>query len=106
VKEAVTEKFGTPLLIEEPIWNDLKRVIPHTLQLVLLSELIAILLGIGIGVYSAVRQYSLFDYATTTLSFLGFAMPVFWLALMLQILFTNIAIKWDVRIFYISRFRR
>jgi peptide/nickel transport system permease protein len=53
-------------------------------------------------VYSALRQYSLFDYATTTLSFLGFAMPVFWLALMLQILFTNIAIKWDVRIFYTS----
>jgi peptide/nickel transport system permease protein len=102
VKEATTEKFGTPLLIEEPIWNDLKRVIPHTLQLVLLSELFAILLGVLVGVYSAVRQYSLFDYASTTLSFLGFAMPVFWLALMLQILFTNLFLKWDVRIFYTS----
>ncbi|MGZ8697394.1 MAG: ABC transporter permease [Gaiellaceae bacterium] len=102
VKEAVTEKFGTPLLIEEPIWNDLKRVIPNTLQLVLLAELFAILFGVLIGVYSAIRQYSLFDYATTTLSFLGFAMPVFWLALMLQILFTNIALKWDLRIFYTS----
>ena len=102
VQEAVTEKFGTPLLVEEPIWNDLRRVIPNTLQLVLLSESIAIFFGILIGVYSAIRQYSLFDYAATTMSFLGFAMPVFWLALMLQILFTNIAIKWDVRIFYTS----
>ena len=102
VQEAVTDKFGTPLLIDEPIWNDLKRVIPNTLQLVLLSELFAILFGVLIGVYSAIRQYSLFDYATTTLSFLGFAMPVFWLALMLQILFTNIALKWDLRIFYTS----
>jgi peptide/nickel transport system permease protein len=102
VQEAVTDKFGTPLLIEEPIWNDLKRVIPHTLQLVLLSELFAITFGIAIGVYSAIRQYSLFDYATTAFSFLGFAMPVFWLALMLQILFTNIAIKYDIRIFYTS----
>ena len=102
VQEAVTDKFGTPLLIEEPIWNDLKRVIPHTLQLVLLSELFAILFGVAIGVYSAIRQYSLFDYASTMFSFLGFAMPVFWLALMLQILFTNIAIKWDVRVFYTS----
>jgi peptide/nickel transport system permease protein len=103
VKDAVTNKFGTPLL--QPgsrIWDDLKRVIPHTLQLVLLSELIALLFGIGIGVYSALRQYSVFDYAATTLSFLGFAMPVFWLALMLQILFTNIFLKWDVRIFYTS----
>ncbi len=102
VKEAVTEKFGTSLLVEEPIWNDLKRVLPHTIQLVLLSELLAILIGVALGVYSAIRQYSVFDYATTTFSFLGFAMPIFWLALMLQIVFTNIALKWDVRIFYTS----
>jgi ABC-type dipeptide/oligopeptide/nickel transport system permease component len=103
LKDAVTNQFGTPLL--QPgsrIWDDLKRVIPHTLQLVLLSELVALLLGIGIGVYSALRQYSVFDYAATTFSFLGFAMPVFWLALMLQILFTNIFLKWNVRIFYTS----
>lgn len=103
IKDAVTNKFGTPL--REPgsrIWDDLKRVIPHTLQLVLLSELIALLVGIGIGVYSAIRQYSVFDYAATTFSFLGFAMPVFWLALMLQILFTNLFLKWNIRIFYTS----
>jgi ABC-type dipeptide/oligopeptide/nickel transport system permease component len=103
LKTAVTKKFGSPLL--QPgnrIWDDLKRVIPHTLQLVVLAEVLALLLGIGIGVYSAVRQYSIFDYAATTLSFLGFAMPVFWLALMLQILFTNIFLKWHVRIFYTS----
>src|SRR6266566_4415047 len=103
IKDAVTNKFGTPLL--QPgtkIWDDLKRVIPHTLQLVLLAEILALLVGVAIGVYSAIRQYSIFDYAATTFSFLGFAMPVFWLALMLQILFTNIFIKWHVRIFYTS----
>jgi len=103
VKDVVTNKFGTPLLQPgERIWVDLRRVIPHTLQLVLLAELFALLVGISIGVYSAVRQYSLFDYAATTFSFLGFAMPVFWLALMLQIAFTNLFLKWDVRIFYTS----
>jgi peptide/nickel transport system permease protein len=103
VKDAVTNKFGSPLL--QPgtkIWDDLKRVIPHTLQLVLLAEILALIVGVAIGVYSAIRQYSIFDYAATTFSFLGFAMPVFWLALMLQILFTNIFIKWHVRIFYTS----
>jgi peptide/nickel transport system permease protein len=69
---------------------------------VLLSELIALMLGVGVGVYSALRQYSIFDYAATTVSFLGFAMPTFWLALMLQILFTNIFLKWDIRFFYTS----
>jgi ABC-type dipeptide/oligopeptide/nickel transport system permease component len=103
IKDAVTNKFGTPLL--QPgnrIWDDLRRVIPHTLQLVFLAEILALLFGVGIGVYSAIRQYSVFDYSATTLSFLGFAMPVFWLALMLQILFTNIFLKWNVRIFYTS----
>lgn len=103
VKEAVTNKFGTPLL--QPgnrIWNDLKRVIPHTLQLIVLAEVFALFFGVAIGVYSAVRQYSVFDYSATTFSFLGFAMPVFWLALMLQVLFTNIFLKWHVRIFYTS----
>jgi peptide/nickel transport system permease protein len=103
VKSVFTDQFGTPLLQPgEKIWTDLKRVIPHTLQLVLLAEIFALLIGVGIGVYSAIRQYSLFDYAATTVSFLGFAMPVFWLALILQILFTNIFLKWDVRIFYTS----
>jgi len=45
------------------------------------------LIGVAIGVYSALRQYSAFDYATTTISFVGFATPVFWLALLLQLLF-------------------
>ena len=103
VKDAVTKQFGTPLLQPgQRIWDDLRRVIPHTLQLVLLSEIFALFVGIAIGVYSAVRQYSIFDYLATTFSFLGFAMPVFWLALMLQIGFTDLFLKWDVRIFYTS----
>ena len=102
LKDAVTDKFGTPLFVQTPIWDDLTRVIPHTLQLVIVAELLALLIGILIGVYSAIRQYSVFDYSATMASFLGFAMPVFWLALMLQILFTEIFLRTDVRIFYTS----
>ena len=57
----------------------------NTLQLVIVAELLAILMAVVIGVYSALRQYSAFDYTATTFSFLGLAMPVFWLALMLQV---------------------
>ena len=102
LKEAVTDKFGTPLFVQTPIWDDLTRVIPHTLQLVIVAELLALLIGVLIGVYSAIRQYSIFDYSATMASFLGFAMPVFWLALMLQILFTEVFLRTDVRIFYTS----
>jgi peptide/nickel transport system permease protein len=102
VKEAATDKFGTPLLVNEPIWDDITRVIPHTLSLVLAAELLSLTFGVAIGIYSAIRQYSVFDYAATTFSFLGFAMPVFWLALMMQVAFTNLFLSTHVRIFYTS----
>src|SRR5918999_2568829 len=85
-KDATTDKFGTTLLDNRPILPDLWRVMKNTLQLVIAAELLAILLAIGIGVYSALRQYSVFDYSATTISFLGLATPVFWLGLMVQVL--------------------
>lgn len=100
---AVTDRFGTNLLGEEPIWPDLKRVMGNTLQLIIAAQILSVLLAIGVGVYSAIRQYSVFDYSATTFSFLGFSMPVFWLALILQIIFTNIYINYGVRIFYTAQ---
>jgi peptide/nickel transport system permease protein len=57
---------------------------------VLFAEILALTLGISIGIFSAVRQYSVFDYIFTSFSFLGLAMPTFWLALLLQILFVDV----------------
>ncbi len=102
VKDALTNKFGTETVSDLPIWPDLQRAMGHTLQLIVAAELLAILLAVAIGVYSALRQYSAFDYGATTFSFVGLAMPVFWLALMLQILFVNIYLWFDVRIFYVA----
>ena len=102
LEEAVTDKFGSTIIGERPIWDDLSRVMGNTLQLVIAAELIAILLAVIIGVYSAVRQYSAFDYGATTFSFLGLSTPVFWLALMLQVLVVNIFLAYDIRIFYVS----
>ena len=101
-KEAATDKFGRSLVGDQPIWPDLKRVIPHTLQLLIPALLLSVLLAVAIGVYSAIRQYSIFDYGATTFSFLAYAVPVFWLALMLQIVATESFLKWHVRIFYTS----
>jgi peptide/nickel transport system permease protein len=102
VRDAVTNKFGTTLFGNRSIWPDLKRAMGHTLQFILAAIVLSIILGVAIGVYSALRQYSLFDYSATMLSFIGFATPVFWLALMLQVLVVQIYLKWDVRIFYTS----
>jgi peptide/nickel transport system permease protein len=102
VESVFTQKLGVSLITSQPIWPDLQRAMGHTLQVVLIANFVALLLGIAIGIYSAVRQYSLFDYTFTTISFLGLAMPVFWLALLLQILFVDIYLRWHVRIFYTS----
>ena len=102
VRDATLHKFGKTLLGDRPVWNDLRRVMPHTFQLVLAAETMAILIAIGVGVYSAIRQYSAVDYVATTFSFLAFATPVFWLALILQIVFTDVYLHWHVRVFYTS----
>lgn len=101
-KGVVTGDLGTTLTGDRPIWPDLRRVLGNTLQLIIASEVLAVMLAIAIGVFSAVRQYSLFDYASTTGSFLGFSIPIFWLGLVLQVIFTNIFLETGTRIFYTS----
>jgi len=85
VQDALTNQFGTQTVSDRPILPDLWRVMKNTIQLVVIAELLAILVAVGIGVFSALRQYSAFDYTATTFSFVGLATPVFWLALMLQV---------------------
>jgi peptide/nickel transport system permease protein len=101
-KDAVTNNFGETLLTNKPILPDLWRVMKNTLQLVIVSELIAVLIAIGIGVLSALRQYSAFDYTATTFSFLGLAMPVFWLGLMVQVLVVQVFLSTGHKIFPIA----
>jgi peptide/nickel transport system permease protein len=90
VRDALTNQFGTTLLGDRPILPDLWRVMKNTLQLVLIAELLAVLIAVGVGVYSALHQYSAFDYTATTFSFLGLATPAFWLALILQVIVLQI----------------
>jgi peptide/nickel transport system permease protein len=102
VEDVFTHKLGSSLLTSQAIWPDLTRVMGHTVQVIGLAEIVALVLGIAVGIFSAVKQYSVFDYLFTSVSFLGYAMPTFWLALLLQILFVDIYLKWNVRIFYTS----
>jgi peptide/nickel transport system permease protein len=102
LESVFAHKLGSSLITQQAIWPDISRTLGHTLQVVLTAQLLALVLGVAVGIYSAIRQYSVFDYSFTAFSFLGFAMPVFWLALLLQIAFTDIYIHWHVRILYTS----
>jgi len=89
LKDAILHKFGRSLLTSQELWPQITRTFGHTAQIVILAEAIAILIGCAVGIYSAIRQYSFFDYSFTTISFLGFALPTFWLAILLQQLFVQ-----------------
>lgn len=67
--------------------------VPVTLSINLLSMMLILLVAIPIGIYSAVRKDSWFDRISTVTVFAGFAVPGFWLALLLMILF-GVTLGW------------
>ncbi len=70
-----------------PVAEKIRERIPITLTINVLSMGLIFLVAIPIGIYSAVRQGSLFDRVSTVFVFTGFSIPTFWLALLLMILF-------------------
>lgn len=76
---AVRGDFGMAL-DKEPVTAKLSRGFGVTFRLVLLASLLAVMVAVALGVYSAVKQYSVGDYAGTFFAFVFFSMPVFWLA--------------------------
>ena len=67
--------------------QDLKRYLPATLEIGLYAFILSTLVGVPLGVASAVRRDSLVDHVSRFISITGLALPVFWLALMVQFLF-------------------
>ncbi len=84
----VTGDFGISYSTGRPVRDVIVERLPATLELMSVSFLFALVIALPLGIYSAVRQYSLFDFAVTTTSFVGIAMPAFWFALILQLLFS------------------
>ena len=76
------------ILRDRPVSDLLLSRLPKTIQLIGLSTLLSLLIALPLGVYSAVRQYSRFDYIFTTLAFMGSAMPVFFFGLLMIIVFS------------------
>ena len=75
---------------DRPVTDLLLSRLPKTVQLMGISSLLALLLGVPLGVYSAVKQYSRFDYIFTTLAFMGTAMPTFFFGILMILIFSLI----------------
>ncbi|MFH1113565.1 MAG: ABC transporter permease [Pseudomonadota bacterium] len=76
-----------------PVLDKIMERIPVTLLINVLSMILILAVAIPLGVMSAVKQNSLFDKGTTVFVFIGFAIPTFWLALLLMILF-GVKLEW------------
>lgn len=84
---AISGDFGTSFSTTRPVSEMIAERLPATLELMGAAFLFAAIVAIFLGVISAIKQYSWFDHLGTGLSFVGIAMPVFWFALILQLVF-------------------
>ncbi|KAF0109228.1 MAG: peptide/nickel transport system permease protein [Anaerolineaceae bacterium] len=76
------------LLRDRPVSDLIVSRLPKTLQLIGLETLFSILIGVPLGIYSAVKQYSKFDYFFTSLAFMGSAMPTFFFGILMILAFS------------------
>ena len=93
LRAAVGGDLGISFSSSRPVADVILERLPATLELMFSSFLLAAVVALALGVFSAVRQYSSLDYLGTGLSFLGLAMPVFWFGLILQMIF-SVALGW------------
>jgi len=79
--------FGYSTSNSESVTTAIVERLPATFLLTGTSFVISLVIGVSIGIFAAIKPYSIVDYVVTTLAFFGQSMPVFWFALMLQLLF-------------------
>jgi peptide/nickel transport system permease protein len=79
--------FGFSYKTRRPVIEEIADRLPNTIYLMLTTLVVVALIAIPIGVISAVKQYSVFDLIATTLSFMGQAIPEFWLGIILILIF-------------------
>jgi len=83
LRDLMTGNLGKSYRYDLPAWEIIKPLLPVTIELAILSTIIAILLGVPTGVISAVRQDTALDYALRVFSLAGLSMPSFWLGMVI-----------------------
>ncbi|MBI1854377.1 MAG: ABC transporter permease, partial [Chloroflexi bacterium] len=84
---ALQGELGKSFFSKQPVSLMISQRLPLTLILMVTAQIITVLLALGLGIISAVRQYSITDNIVTSLSFIGFSMPIFFIALGLMLIF-------------------
>ncbi len=82
----VTGDLGRSIITREPVVREFASRLPVTMKLALISMVFATIIGVTVGILSAVRQNSLIDRAAMFLTLTGISLPVFWYALIVILL--------------------
>lgn len=88
LSQIVRGDFGTSFYYNEPVLALIFERFPNTLILAAVSIMLALLVGIPVGIGSATKQYSAFDYLGMVTALVGVSMPIFWLGMMLVLHFS------------------
>ncbi|PRX16655.1 peptide/nickel transport system permease protein [Orenia metallireducens] len=87
MKDLLKGDLGRSVFSNEKITTELFERYPATIELTIASMLVAVLVGVPVGIISATKKYSIIDYLTMTGALVGVSMPIFWLGLMVIWLF-------------------
>ena len=88
LKRVIRLDLGQTIWTREKVSKEISERFPATIELALAAMIISSLLGVALGIISATKQYSWFDYGSMLGSLIGVSMPVFWLGLMFMLLFS------------------
>lgn len=85
--------FGTSYVGGKEIWPQIKELFPNTIRLSILSIVFSLIIGIPLGVLSAVKQYSFADRLSSVIAMILACIPSFWFCLLLMMAF-SVKLKW------------
>src|SRR4029453_8829841 len=87
LSKAIRLDFGYSFTTRQPVMNRIGEALPNTLILMIVAEVVIIIVSLLIGVYQATHQYSLLDNLLTSISFIGYSMPIFFIAISMILIF-------------------
>jgi peptide/nickel transport system permease protein len=88
LKRLMKGDLGETIWTRQKVWVEVKQRFPATIELSIAAMLISSFLGVILGIISATKQYSLFDYLSMLGALVGVSMPIFWLGLVLMLIFS------------------
>jgi ABC-type dipeptide/oligopeptide/nickel transport system permease component len=84
---AVTGDLGESIISQRSVTREILRVLPYTIDLIIAGTFISAMIALPVGILSALKQNSVFDYASRVMAFIGITMPSFLLGILILILF-------------------